>query len=462
MINTMRSRRFIALAVAVWLTSVTLGSAQTPNLNQQAVDTLTKDVAIAVFSNIKQPKAQEIYEQLLGCGDGCDAQSVIRTVGGWDAVGVKMEELSTLKNTARFVNMTPGEANVAIRNQLASFYARYKDDRNYGQPLNPAVRTQILAKIDQMLPPAEEQAAPANADQQDAAAQASHDSVSGDQSDIDGTALRMSQLERQAKEEQQNRVWMMIVSAIAGLLVGAGVVYLLMVRGLKNEINRLIDENNRLSRSLDAAQRNKPANGPRQPQNGPKDPQPDYKRKADAYDVLLAELGADPLAEIRQLKQQATRQASTPAMRSGQPVIEESTNVVPIQQPEFIPPVQQAPPSVPPQPTAPVGNTVFYCPPPDPNGVFDAAQKSPTLSPESAYRFSVNADRPDLALFRFEAEPGRIARFITYRNYMIEPACDSENSYSSAHTRVVMRRDGEAVLENGSWRVKTKALIRYE
>jgi hypothetical protein len=45
---------------------------------------------------------------------------------------------------------------------------------------------------------------------------------------------------------------------------------------------------------------------------------------------------------------------------------------------------------------------------------------------------------------------------------MIEPACDSENSYSSTYTRIIMRRDGEAVLENGTWRVKTKALIRYE
>ncbi|GAB3543288.1 hypothetical protein [Spirosoma fluminis] len=458
MMTTMRYKTFIALAG--WLTAVTPGAAQTPNLNQQAVDTLTKDVATVVFANIRQPKAQEIYQQLLDCGDGCDAQTIIRTVGGWDAVGVKMEELSTLKNTARFVGMTPGEANTAIRNQLASFYARYKDDRNYGQPLNPAVRTQILAKIDRMLPPAEPQETPAAVAQQGAATQADVDTASGDESGVDAAAVRMSQLERQAKEEQQNRVWMMIVSAIAGLVVGAAVVYLLMVRGLKNEVNRLRDENGRLSRSVDAAQRNKPANGPRQPQNAPREPQPDYKQKADAYDILLAELGADPLAEIRQLKQQAMRPASTPIMRPAQLSIDESANV--IQPREPIPPVQQPIPPVPAQPGAPVGSSVFYCPPPDPNGVFDAAQQSPSLSPESAYRFSINPDRPDVASFRFEAEPGRLARFITYRNYMIEPACESENSYSSAHTRIVMRRDGEAMLENGSWRVKTKAQIRYE
>lgn len=111
---------------------------------------------------------------------------------------------------------------------------------------------------------------------------------------------------------------------------------------------------------------------------------------------------------------------------------------------------------------SPPRDDVFFCPPPDPNGQFDSAQKAPALSPESAYRFSVGVDQPDTATFRFEAEPGRVARFLTYRNYMIEPACDSENSFSSTYTRIVNRRDGEAVVENGTWRVKTKALIRYE
>ncbi len=107
-------------------------------------------------------------------------------------------------------------------------------------------------------------------------------------------------------------------------------------------------------------------------------------------------------------------------------------------------------------------DAVFYFPPPDPNGQFDNAHQAEVLSPESAYRFSTKAETPNLATFRFEAEPGRVARFLTYRNYMIEPACDSENSFSSTYTRIINQRDGEAVLENGTWRVKTKALIRYE
>ena len=144
-------------------------------------------------------------------------------------------------------------------------------------------------------------------------------------------------------------------------------------------------------------------------------------------------------------------------MRSGEPAIESGTSpdLIPIQEQ---PPIVQTPEPIP----VPARSEVFYFPPPDPTGQFDLSQKSGSLSPESAYRFSVSADNPSIATFRFEAEPGRVARFLTYRNYMIEPACDSENSYTTTHTRIAMRRDGEAIFENGSWRVKAKALIRYE
>ncbi|MFD2573813.1 hypothetical protein ACFSUS_24465 [Spirosoma soli] len=445
--NTRRYKPFVALVG--WLTAVTLTSAQTPTPNQQAVDTLVKDVATAVFANIKQPKAQEIYAQLLTCGDGCDPQQLIRSVGSWDQVGTKLEELGELKNIAQFVKLPPTEANTAIKKQLAAFYARYKNDQNYGKPLNPAVQAQMLAKIDELLPPAEAAEPPATVAQQGASTQPDADTVAEDGNDVDGTALRISQLERQVENEQKNQVWMILLSVLAGALLGAGAVYLLAYRKAAAEVKRLLDENSKLSRSVDTQRITaKPVNSPRQPE-------PNYKQKADAYDAILAELGNEPLAAIQQLKQQSAPTASV--QRSGEPVIESVPEPV-------MPPVPIPTPPLPVQmqTQASAPNGVFYFPPPDPNGVFDMVHQSPTLSPESAYRFVVNTSKPDVASFRFEAEPGRLARFLTYRNYMIEPACDSENSYSSVHTRIVMRRDGEAVLENGNWRVKTKALIRYE
>ena len=258
---------------------------------------------------------------------------------------------------------------------------------------------------------------------------------------------------------------MMILGALAGLVVGAGAVYLLAYRSLKNEVDRLTDENAKLSKQNDSLLRTKPANEPR-PTNEPRQPQGDLRQKASAYDAIMTELGTNsPLVAIRQLKQQASKpippSAPAPVVRSGEPVIETGSVNDPmpaLTQP--IAPIQV--PSTPVETLAPAKSEVFYFPPPDPTGQFDSQQKSGALSPESAYRFSINASNPSVASFRFEAEPSRVARFLTYRNYMIEPACDSENSYTTTHTRIVMRRDGEAILENGTWRVKAKALIRYE
>ncbi|UFH53614.1 hypothetical protein [Spirosoma sp. KNUC1025] len=423
------------------------------NANQAAVDTLTKDVAIAVFSNINQPKAQEIHTQLLLCGDGCDPQQVIRGVGSWDQVGAKMQELSELKNTQKFQLMSPGEANASIRKQLTRFYTAHKAEKPYSVPLSPAVQAQILAKIDGLLPPDEVQEGGTTAAGSPTATQP----VSDEESDVSATALQISQLESQVKNEQEKQFWMILAGLIAGLLGGAAAVYFLLYKETKAEADRLRTENLQLSRSLDTARRNKPANVPRQPQDAD-------QQKAKAYDVLRGELGAnvDPLEAIRQLKQQPPAQSpeANPGIRSGQPVIEPESTLESALVQHQSPPTPVLP--VPEPALAPARSEVFYFPPPDPNGQFDIAQKSDTLSPESAYRFSVSADNPSIASFRFEADPGRVARFLTYRNYMIEPACESENSYTSVHTRIAMRRDGQAVFENGIWRVKTKALIRYE
>lgn len=438
----------LTLLAALALTTSVLG--QTPGTNQAAVDTLTKDVALAVFANQKGDKAAEIVNQLSTCGDGCDVVSIIRGVGGWDAVGVKMQELGRLKSTAPFQAMSPDEANAAIRREFMQFYAKYKADKNYGLPLNGAVQTQILAKLDGMLPPAPAVQPAASVAGQPANGETEQVAASNEDVNIDGAAIRMSQLERAVKEEKENRTWMIVLSAIAGLLVGAGVVYFLMYRALKNEVDRLVQDNKKLSRDLDFAQRPKPANEPRrQPVENRK--QPDTYRSSQPQPPV-AEQPVEPTARP---VVPANIRSGTPT--AGVPNPTESVPIVPVE-PAPVSMQNQVQPTVP--VAVPARNDVFYFPPPDPNGLFDNAHQAETLSPESAYRFSTTT--PDSATFRFEAEPGRVARFLTYRNYMIEPACESENSYSSQFTRIVNRRDGEAIQENGVWRVKTKALIRYE
>ncbi|GAB4023798.1 hypothetical protein [Spirosoma koreense] len=447
----MKRLTFLSIIVSVAATRTLAQSA-----NQAAVDTLTKEVAKAVFAGIKQPKAQEIHTQLLNCGDGCDPQQIIRAVGSWDQVGAKMQELSELKGTQAFQAMAPGEANAAIRKQLTRFYTTHRAEKPYSVPLSPTVQEQILAKIDNLLPPDEAPGVTPTATASPTATQP----VSDEETEVSDTALQISKLEIQVRKEQEKQFWMILVSALAGLLGGAAAVYFLLYRKAQAEAVRLRNDNSQLSRSLDAARRPKPTNEPRQSQQdaGQQDAN---RQKAKAYDALLAELGpnVNPLEAIRQLKSPKTV-VSKPGTRSGEPSIETESSLESALVQSQVPPAPIQP-SPEPLPT-PVRSEVFYFPPPDPSGQFDLTQKSDMLSPESAYRFSVSADNPAVAAFRFEADPGRVARFITYRNYMIEPACESENSYTPAHTRITMRRDGEAVLENGGWRVKTKALIRYE
>ena len=422
------------------LTSLTV-PAIAQNMNVAAVDTLTKDVATAVFATIVEkdnaPVAKAVYEQLLLC-DNCDPQDVIRQVGGgsWDQVGQKMQELAILKTTKQFIDASPAEANAAIRRQLTQFYTKHRAEKPYSVPLTPTVQSDILAKIDQMLPPATSESTPNTAAQTGTDESAMPVGTLDEESNISSSALAMSKLERSVKDEQDKNFWMMIVSGLIGLLAGAGAMYFLLYRSLKSETDRLQRENATLSRENDTLRR-KPDNPPR-PRN-----------------TLQADVNPAP--------QPASAVASPPLSLVNPPVVPAEPPVAPVQSlPVSEPtPVIESVPAVSPTPEPP-RDAVLYFPPPSPEGIFDASRQMDRLLPESAYRFEARSQTPDQATFRFEAEPGRVARFLTYRNYMIEPACDSENSYASQHTRIATQREGEAVRENGGWRVVKKALIRYE
>ncbi len=431
--------RFIFLLA---LTGLTL-PAIAQNMNVAAVDTLTKDVAIAVFDNIvkagSQPVAEAVYEQLIICDDNCDPQDIIRQAGGgsWDQVGQKMQELAMLKTTKQFIEASPAEANAAIRRQLAQFYARHKAEKPYSVPLTAAVQLAMLAKIDQMLPPAVSEPTSDTVAQAGTAGSVMPGGVIDDEGTVSSSALTVSKLERSVKDEQDKNFWTMIISGLIGLIAGAGAVYFLLYRSLKSEADQLKGENAALSRENDTLRR-KPDNAPR-------------ARNTPQADRSVA---SQPVA---------------PAVAPPVPILEETpvepvqASVAPVQLPpatDLVAPVESTPALA--QTPAPPRDEVLYFPPPSPAGTFDGAQQNDRLSPESAYRFEVRSQTPDQATFRFEAEPGRVARFLNYRNYMVEPACDSENSYSSQHTRITTQREGEAVRENGGWRVTRKALIRYE
>ncbi len=336
--------RYMKQTIAFLITAAALltpSLAQTPNTNQAAVDTLTKDVATLVLANQTGDKAAEIVNELSTCG-GCDAIEVIRRVGGWDAVGVKLEELSRLKNTARFQAMSPGEANAAIRQELTRFYGRYKKDKNYGVPLAPEVQVQMLAKIDRIVPPNALQ--PTSSSNEPASGQPEQAVVPAAAGNVDANAVRISQLERAVKEERANRVWMLIMSAIAGLLVGAGVVYFMLYRGLRGEVGRLTDANAKLSQEVDKARRPKVANELRQPQ-------PESRPNLDASDLpqpeqrSVSEVTKPTTAETPATPPTVSSVAPTPTLPNQDKPAEPAAAPEPVLAP--IPPVPPSTPSSP-------------------------------------------------------------------------------------------------------------------
>ncbi len=443
--------KFLFLALLTGIVTLP-ASAQTMNDNQAAVDTLTKEVAKAVFSTINQPKAQEIYSQLLSCGDGCDARDIIRTVGSWDQVGQRIDELALLKNTKNFIGMSPADANAAIRQQLAQFYQKNKPYASYAKALPPAVQQGILAKIDAMLPPnatanaPDDDTPPSNDPGVEDAQSPGVTSGETGGNNISGSALQLSKLERDLNEAKDKQMWMLLGGLLAGLIVGAGGMYALANKQRATDDANHEREISRLSMQIDNLSRKAPTPPAATRPNPVREsaPEPPAPRSVEPPAAIVEPEHAPPKP-----------------MRSGDVSLDSEPASVPMEPAMPMPTQQSQSFGAVPAPEPP-RSQVFYWPPPDPNGQFDPSQQTTMLSPESAYRFSIDAGQPTTATFRFEAEPGRLARLLTYRNYMIEPACESENTYATGHTRVTMRRDGVAVQENGIWRVKTKALIRYE
>ncbi|PRY37603.1 hypothetical protein CLV58_11072 [Spirosoma oryzae] len=442
---------------------------QTANDNQAAVDTLTKEVAKAVFRTIDQPKAQAIYAQLLTCDDGCDARDIIRTVGSWDQVGQRIEELATLKNTKNFVSMSPADANVAIRQQLAQFYQKNRAYASYAKALPPAVQQGILAKIDAMLPPnatASTDDVPPSDDPAVEDADAQSPGITGGAAEgdnISGSALQLSKLERGLNDAKDKQMWLLLGGLLAGLIVGAGGMWALARKQRNNDADDYQRQIERLAAQLDSESRKAKA-----ATSTPAKPTPVQATETERVTPKPAPAPTPATAPPVSTDSTTVAESATvePAVGPSKPIrtgdISTSSEPAPVTVvPESSGQVQSQGSGPIATPTPP-RSQVFYCPPPDPSGQFDPSQQTDMLSPESAYRFSVDATQPTTATFRFEAEPGRLARLLTYRNYMIEPACESENTYANGHTRVAMRRDGVAVQENGVWRVKTKALIRYE
>ncbi len=183
--------------------------------------------------------------------------------------------------------------------------------------------------------------------------------------------------------------------------------------------------------------------------------------------ALLAVKNTDTLVEtVRGLKEDVYRLSKPDTKATQMPIIDKK-------QPEpaaFVAVVVQPSQTV---GSAAAGNAGFsganksqsmtiYFAQPSPEGWFDDSERTlrPTL--DSCYSFSLPHETAPTATFRFEANVNELPRLLNFRNFFIDPVCESQNNYQPGHTRVVTLDNGKARLTDGQWRVETKAKIRFE
>jgi len=113
-----------------------------------------------------------------------------------------------------------------------------------------------------------------------------------------------------------------------------------------------------------------------------------------------------------------------------------------------------------PEPPVTVSETLFL-PGPDENGNFNEGDVSKDYK-EGASVYKLTKHGPDRASFTILDDPRATRMAIEYHAQYIKPVCDASNAYERTAKRIVTERQGEARLENGRWRMTSKARIRYE
>ena len=103
----------------------------------------------------------------------------------------------------------------------------------------------------------------------------------------------------------------------------------------------------------------------------------------------------------------------------------------------------------------------LFLPGPDENGNFNEGDASKDYK-EGASVYKLTKHGPDRASFTILDDPRATRMAIEYHAQYIKPVCDASNAYERTAKRIVTERQGEARLENGMWRMTSKARIRYE
>ncbi len=442
-------------------------SAQPPRseLNQQAVRLMAKEVATRLFDELgKKPDnglARKIRDSLKVCRQDCDAEKIIVRVAGpkqWKLVQGKIAELNALQRDQALVMQDDKDFEEALHARLTEWFNKYATgDAAYGAIAQdqPAIR-QVVSDWLQTNHPTENTGSHTD----------TTGSMNGDGSeDFDDPP---------PPKVPKTNLWEMILLFLLGFGVATGLWY---VRWYKSSIKALQQwkavsdfvyelgiANVSLSRpmlidseltSLIKTLNNRSTENPDKHISA----EPPSSAKPERYDHQEAKRILD---RIREIVGSGTSNANLPDVVKR---LKEQNNSKPNEQPEppRKPVSEHLPKLVEEQKSIPQAQAVIaYFAEPNADGFFNSDQRADQPSPDTCYRFALPTADATTADFRFEGVPSGMKRFLNLRYHFLDSACESENNYQPAHSRVVTLQEGKARLTNDQWRVETKAQIRFE
>lgn len=92
---------------------------------------------------------------------------------------------------------------------------------------------------------------------------------------------------------------------------------------------------------------------------------------------------------------------------------------------------------------------------------FDLSLRSERQTEETLYRFEIDHKRPNVAHFFFDCKyPNRVRWALATREKTLDRVCNA--SGSSTNGTYNCKAPGEAVLQEGKWIVKRKAMVIFD
>lgn len=174
------------------------------------------------------------------------------------------------------------------------------------------------------------------------------------------------------------------------------------------------------------------------------------KRK---IDDSLQRLSPPPPAQPRRLSNTSNDQLAVQVKALGQEVEMLKQKIEALL--SNTPPGPPTPP--PPPPTRPMNE--LFLPAPDENGVFGEASAAYNER-KHVYRLTERGD--DTASFVIHHHQQAIGIALARHDVYIRPVCDASNAYDPKARGIITETPGEAIWEEGKWKMRSKAKIRYE